>query len=307
MTSAARARCSCSAPRSSLRHRRRHRGAEAVRRAVRGARPGRLRRGRTGARQGARQDSSAACRLPGDETGDCKMFTEQLAAARCRARRHVPLRRDDRAAGRRGRPHRVASRPARAASPPTPMWWRSAAIRRCCCGRSAFRRRSIRSRAIRSPCRSPMPPARRNRPSWTRPTRWRSPGSASASASAARPKSQATICACTTARRATLEHSVGDLFPDGGDLSRASFWCGLRPMTPDGPPIIGGTRYANLYPQHRSRHAGLDHGVRIGPGAGRHHVGTKAGDRRRRAWHIALRVRSARLRQCRPALRRPSM
>lgn len=49
------------------------------------------------------------------------------------------------------------------------------------------------------------------------------------------------------ARRATLEHSVGDMFPGGGDLSRASFWCGLRPMTPDGPPIIGKTRYGNLY------------------------------------------------------------
>jgi len=49
------------------------------------------------------------------------------------------------------------------------------------------------------------------------------------------------------ARRATLEHSVGDLFPRGGDLSRASFWCGLRPMTPDGPPIIGATKFSNLY------------------------------------------------------------
>jgi len=49
------------------------------------------------------------------------------------------------------------------------------------------------------------------------------------------------------ARRATLEQSVGDLFPEGGDLSRASFWCGLRPMTPDGPPIIGASRYPNLY------------------------------------------------------------
>lgn len=48
-------------------------------------------------------------------------------------------------------------------------------------------------------------------------------------------------------RRATLEHSVGDLFGRGGDLSRATFWTGLRPMTPDGPPIIGGTRYKNLY------------------------------------------------------------
>lgn len=49
------------------------------------------------------------------------------------------------------------------------------------------------------------------------------------------------------ARRRTLEHVVTDLFPQGGDVSRASFWCGLRPMTPDGTPVIGGTRMANLY------------------------------------------------------------
>lgn len=48
-------------------------------------------------------------------------------------------------------------------------------------------------------------------------------------------------------RRRTLEHSVGDLFPDGGDLKAASFWCGLRPMTPDGPPLIGRTEFSNLY------------------------------------------------------------
>jgi D-amino-acid dehydrogenase len=48
-------------------------------------------------------------------------------------------------------------------------------------------------------------------------------------------------------RRATLEHSVGDLFGRGGDLSRATFWTGLRPMTPDGPPVIGRTIYQNLY------------------------------------------------------------
>ncbi len=49
------------------------------------------------------------------------------------------------------------------------------------------------------------------------------------------------------ARRATLDHSLTDLFPRGGDLSDVKFWCGLRPMTPDGPPIIGATRYANLH------------------------------------------------------------
>ena len=48
------------------------------------------------------------------------------------------------------------------------------------------------------------------------------------------------------ARRATLEHVVTDLFPQGGDVGRASFWCGLRPMTPDGTPIVGPTRYPNL-------------------------------------------------------------
>jgi len=49
------------------------------------------------------------------------------------------------------------------------------------------------------------------------------------------------------ARRATLEHVVTDLFPAGGDVARAEFWTGLRPMTPDGTPIIGPTRYPNLY------------------------------------------------------------
>jgi D-amino-acid dehydrogenase len=49
------------------------------------------------------------------------------------------------------------------------------------------------------------------------------------------------------ARRATLDHSLTELFPRGGRLADASFWSGLRPMTPDGPPVIGATRYANLH------------------------------------------------------------
>ncbi len=48
------------------------------------------------------------------------------------------------------------------------------------------------------------------------------------------------------ARRRTLEHSVSDLFP-GGDLTRATFWSGLRPMTPDGTPVIGATPVKGLY------------------------------------------------------------
>lgn len=48
-------------------------------------------------------------------------------------------------------------------------------------------------------------------------------------------------------RRETLEMVAGDLFPQGGDIPAATFWTGLRPMTPDGTPIIGGTRYDNLW------------------------------------------------------------
>ena len=38
-----------------------------------------------------------------------------------------------------------------------------------------------------------------------------------------------------------------DLFPGAGDIRRATFWTGLRPMTPDGPPIIGATSVPGLY------------------------------------------------------------
>ncbi len=47
-------------------------------------------------------------------------------------------------------------------------------------------------------------------------------------------------------RRETLELVVGDLFPKGGDIPAASFWTGLRPMTPDGTPILGRTPIDNL-------------------------------------------------------------
>ncbi|QTN29126.1 D-amino acid dehydrogenase [Rhodoferax sp. AJA081-3] len=47
-------------------------------------------------------------------------------------------------------------------------------------------------------------------------------------------------------RRDTLNHVLTDLFPKGGDVSKATFWCGLRPMTPDGTPIVGRTPYPNM-------------------------------------------------------------
>ena len=40
-------------------------------------------------------------------------------------------------------------------------------------------------------------------------------------------------------RRGPLERSLRDLFPVAGDAEKATFWCGLRPMTPDGTPVLG--------------------------------------------------------------------
>ena len=48
-------------------------------------------------------------------------------------------------------------------------------------------------------------------------------------------------------RRATLEKSVTDLFGGAGDVRAATFWTGLRPMTPDGTPVVGATRLGNLW------------------------------------------------------------
>lgn len=48
-------------------------------------------------------------------------------------------------------------------------------------------------------------------------------------------------------RKATIEMVVRDLFPQAGEFDDAEFWTGLRPMTPDGTPIIGKTPFLNLY------------------------------------------------------------
>ena len=48
-------------------------------------------------------------------------------------------------------------------------------------------------------------------------------------------------------RKRTLVHSVEDLFGGAGDQSNATFWSGLRPMTPDGTPVVGRTPVANLF------------------------------------------------------------
>jgi D-amino-acid dehydrogenase len=40
---------------------------------------------------------------------------------------------------------------------------------------------------------------------------------------------------------------IEQLFPGAGDYAGASRWAGLRPMTPSNVPLIGHTRYRNLF------------------------------------------------------------
>lgn len=49
-------------------------------------------------------------------------------------------------------------------------------------------------------------------------------------------------------REATLRHSINDLFP-GAAANHAppNFWSGLRPMTPDSTPVVGATPVPNLF------------------------------------------------------------
>lgn len=48
-------------------------------------------------------------------------------------------------------------------------------------------------------------------------------------------------------RKQLIVDKALELFPNSGDRSNISFWAGLRPVTPDSAPIIGGTKYDNLY------------------------------------------------------------
>jgi D-amino-acid dehydrogenase len=48
-------------------------------------------------------------------------------------------------------------------------------------------------------------------------------------------------------RKALLIRVVREIFPDGLDFNDVEFWSGLRPMTPDGPPILGKTHLGNLF------------------------------------------------------------
>ncbi len=44
-----------------------------------------------------------------------------------------------------------------------------------------------------------------------------------------------------------LIRRMREMFPGAGDYERAEFWAGLRPATPSNVPIVGRTRYPNLF------------------------------------------------------------
>lgn len=48
-------------------------------------------------------------------------------------------------------------------------------------------------------------------------------------------------------RARTLWHAFSTLFSDGRNAGDAELWAGLRPMTPDGTPVVGATAIPNLF------------------------------------------------------------
>jgi D-amino-acid dehydrogenase len=52
--------------------------------------------------------------------------------------------------------------------------------------------------------------------------------------------------AVSARKAATVLDATRALFPQAGDYDQASYWAGLRPMTPDGPPYLGVTPLRNL-------------------------------------------------------------
>lgn len=62
---------------------------------------------------------------------------------------------------------------------------------------------------------------------------------------------------------ATMLATMKALFPDGADWGKASFWAGLRPMTPEGTPILGASKIENLWFNTGQGHMGwtMSHGA----------------------------------------------
>ncbi len=51
----------------------------------------------------------------------------------------------------------------------------------------------------------------------------------------------------TPADFASMLTALRDLFPGGADYARPQYWACLRPMTPEGTPVLGRGKFENLY------------------------------------------------------------
>ena len=171
-----------------------------------------------------------------------------------------------------------------------PTWWRSAAIRRCCCKPLGIRLPvyPVKGYSITVPITDPAGAPESTVMDETYKVAITRLGDR------IRVGGMAEMAGYNLALRepgaATLVHSVGDLFPRrrrSGQreiLDRAAADDAGRPADHRRHPLPqpvsstpGTARWAGPW-------------LRVGPGAGRHHVGAPAGDRCRRARHIALRV-----------------
>jgi hypothetical protein len=92
-------------------------------------------------------------------------------------------------------------------------------------------------------------------------------------------------------RRGPLDRSLRDLFPEAGDAGQGQLL--VRAQADDArrhasPRTLG--QVSQPVPQHRPRHARLDHGRRFGPRACRPHLRPPARDRGFRSVAVALRL-----------------
>jgi D-amino-acid dehydrogenase len=61
----------------------------------------------------------------------------------------------------------------------------------------------------------------------------------------------------------TMIGVMRELFPEGADWQACEYWAGLRPMTPEGTPILGRSKYRNVWFNTGQGHMGwtMSHGA----------------------------------------------
>ncbi len=194
-----------------------------------------------------RDKISGGVHYPADGSGDALKFTQGPGGTRPQPRRLIPVRARHYRLRHRGRPgHRRGNQPRRdprrfiragageLQHPARPQCWP------CRC-------RSTRPRAIPSPPRPLAGTAHRAFPLPMTAARSRSCRSATACASPATVEFDGYDTGLNATRGQMLVDGLGEIYPDYPREGRIEHWSGLRPLTPDGRPIIGRSRWRNLF------------------------------------------------------------